>query len=383
MTGDEEGYSAKDARERAHATRQRLVEQGAAADDVELRRYQDPWPVAGTRAERRARRRVLAWWTLGGVGGLALAGIFLFWPWRYVAPGQDGHLAYVLYTPMLGLAFGVAVLGFTVGMVLYTRRFLPAEVAVQQRHDLEGKGSDAFDKETLTATVSGATERAGLRRRSVFARVAGASVAALGSGVGVAVLGGFVKDPWQEDRPGAPDPPDTLWHTGWRSRDGEKVYLRIDTGDPGDVVLARPGSVAAGGMAAVFPFRESERGHPELLAEALHRADDPATLFRLRPEVTLEDRPDRRAMGHGDYYAYSRICTHLGCPVSLFEDQASRLLCPCHQSQFDLRDFGRPVFGPAVRALPQLPIDLDDDGYFFATGDFSDPVGPGFWELKP
>ncbi|SDU44064.1 ubiquinol-cytochrome c reductase iron-sulfur subunit [Amycolatopsis keratiniphila] len=337
--------------------------------------------MAGTRAERRARRRVLGWWALGGAGGVAMAATYLFWPWRYVAPGQEGHRAYVLYTPMLGVTFGIAVLGMTVGMILYAKRFLPSEVSVQRRHDAEGTGSGEFDKETLVATASDATARAGLRRRSVFARVAGASVAAIGAGAGVTALGGFVKDPWQHSR-SAEGPLDTLWHTGWKARAGEKVYLRLAAGDPDEIVLAGPGSVAAGGMAAVFPFRESERGHPELLAEALHRADNPATLFRLRPEVALADRPGRKALGYGDYYAYSRVCTHLGCPVSLYEDQLSRLLCPCHQSQFDLKDFGTPVFGPAVRALPQLPIALDDDGLFVATGDFTAPVGPSFWELR-
>jgi ubiquinol-cytochrome c reductase iron-sulfur subunit len=78
--------------------------------------------------------------------------------------------------------------------------------------------------------------------------------------------------------------------------------------------------------------------------------------------------------------AYSKLCTHLGCPVSLYEQQTHKLLCPCHQSQFLVTEAARPVFGPTARALPQLAIDLDADGYFIALGDFSEPVGAGYWE---
>ena len=88
----------------------------------------------------------------------------------------------------------------------------------------------------------------------------------------------------------------------------------------------------------------------------------------------------QRRFRYGDYYAYSKICTHVGCPVSLYEQQTGRILCPCHQSQFDVNDGAKPVFGPATRPLPQLPITVDDEGYFIAVSDFIEPVGPGFWE---
>ena len=81
-----------------------------------------------------------------------------------------------------------------------------------------------------------------------------------------------------------------------------------------------------------------------------------------------------------NFVAYSKICTHAGCPASLYEQQTNRLLCPCHQSQFQITDNARPVFGPASRALPQLPITVDDEGYFIATQDYKIPVGPAFWE---
>ncbi len=77
---------------------------------------------------------------------------------------------------------------------------------------------------------------------------------------------------------------------------------------------------------------------------------------------------------------YSKICTHVGCPISLNERTTHHLLCPCHQSTFDLADGGRVLFGPAARPLPQLELTVDEEGYLAAKRDFTQPVGPSFWE---
>jgi ubiquinol-cytochrome c reductase iron-sulfur subunit len=78
--------------------------------------------------------------------------------------------------------------------------------------------------------------------------------------------------------------------------------------------------------------------------------------------------------------AYSKLCTHVGCPVGLYQADEHLLLCPCHQSTFDVLDGCRPVFGPATRSLPQLPISIDEQGFVVAEGDFSGPTGAGFWD---
>jgi ubiquinol-cytochrome c reductase iron-sulfur subunit len=78
--------------------------------------------------------------------------------------------------------------------------------------------------------------------------------------------------------------------------------------------------------------------------------------------------------------AYSKICTHVGCPIGLYQKQSHQLLCPCHQSTFNVPQACRVVFGPAARALPQLPISVDSQGRFVATDGFKEPVGPSFWE---
>jgi ubiquinol-cytochrome c reductase iron-sulfur subunit len=81
-----------------------------------------------------------------------------------------------------------------------------------------------------------------------------------------------------------------------------------------------------------------------------------------------------------NFVAYSKICTHAGCPASLYEQQTNRLLCPCHQSQFLITEQARPVFGPAHRKLPMLPLELDPEGFLVAKSDFLEPVGPTYWE---
>jgi ubiquinol-cytochrome c reductase iron-sulfur subunit len=81
-----------------------------------------------------------------------------------------------------------------------------------------------------------------------------------------------------------------------------------------------------------------------------------------------------------DIVAYSKICTHVGCPAALYEQTTHHILCPCHQSTFDATEGARVIFGPATRPLPQLPIGVDSEGFLIATSDFHEPVGPSFWE---
>ena len=79
---------------------------------------------------------------------------------------------------------------------------------------------------------------------------------------------------------------------------------------------------------------------------------------------------------------YSKICSHVGCPISLYERTTHHVLCPCHQSTFDLADSAKVIFGPAGRPLPQLPLAVDDEGYLVAQSDFKEPVGPSFWDRE-
>ncbi|RLK61468.1 ubiquinol-cytochrome c reductase iron-sulfur subunit [Actinokineospora cianjurensis] len=363
--------------ELAGMSREELVRLGGKLDGVEVVEYPDPWPVKGTRAEKRAERLVALWFLLAAVGGLAFAGVFLFWPSAYTAPDTDGYFLYSLYTPLLGATLGLSVISVGLGTLLYTKKFIPHEIAVQQRH--EGASSE-LDKATLLAHLADSGTRNGIARRSLIKRTAGLGAGAMGLGVGVFALGGLVRDPWAQT-----DSPNSLWHTGWKSDNGERVFLRRATGDPEEVVLVKPSDLDAGGMETVFPFRESEREDHEALSKALKRSDNPVMIIRLRPEdaAKVVKHQGQEDFNYGDYYAYTKICSHLGCPTSLYEQRTNRILCPCHQSQFNALEYAKPIFGPATRKLAQLPIAVDEEsGYLYARSDFIEPVGPAFWERK-
>ena len=116
----------------------------------------------------------------------------------------------------------------------------------------------------------------------------------------------------------------------------------------------------------------------------VHKSKASLVLLRMDP---ADIKPGKAADGSSrknwdvqGIVAYSKICTHVGCPISLNERTTHHLLCPCHQSTFDLADSGKVVFGPAGRPLPQLPLTVDEQGYLVARSDFDEPVGPSFWE---
>lgn len=354
-----------------------LVRLGTGRDDVEIAYRGDRWPVAGTRAEKRSELAVSLWFVIAGLSAVGAAVTFLFWPWEF-APETDtaAHSVYVLYTPILGFLLGLSILAVGIGVIAFTKNFVPEEISVQQRHV---GGSDEADQRTLVAELGDSLDSTGFMRRTLIKRSLGFGAGALGL-LAIVPLGGLIKNPWAEGDDSA------LWVSGWTPAavDPEPIYLRRDTGRPEDVVLVRPEDIEAGAIETVFPFRESEREDEEALIHGLRDADNPVMLVRLRPEQATQviKRAGQEDFNYGDFYAYSKICTHAGCPASLYESQTGRLLCPCHQSQFDILTYAKPIFGPAARSLPQLPITVDDDGFFVAKGEFIEPVGPAFWERK-
>ncbi len=358
----------------AEMTRDELVTLGLKNDDVVLAYRRERWPVKGTKAEKRAERTVALWFTLSGVGALAFVGVYLFWPWEYQPSGSNRNLLYTLYTPLLGITMGLGITGLGVGVIAYAKKFIPDETAVQQRHM---GGSPEVDKKTTVALLNDSVDSMGIGRRSLIKRSLGFGAGALGL-MAIMPLGGLIKNPWKGGTNAA------LWTTGWTPTNNETIYLRRFTGLSHEVALVRPGDLDAGAIDTVFPFRESERGNDAALSAALRRSDNPVMLIRLRPAdgVRVVKRAGQEDFNYGDYYAYSKICTHAGCPVSLYEQQSNVLLCPCHQSQFDVLTYAKPIFGPAARALPQLPITVNDQGYLVAKGNFIESIGPAFWERK-
>ncbi len=354
------------------ASREELVRLGSALDGVTIEHREDPFPVPGTRAEKRTERKVARWFFIAALAGLGFLAAYLFLPFEYVPPGSPGssHLLYSLYTPIIGVLFGLTIFAIGAGTIAYAKDLLPHETAVQERHI---GGSAQVDRLTTGAILADSAARSHIGRRSLIKRAAALGVGVFGIGLGVFALGGLVRNPWKGGSRAA------LWVTPWASYNGEPVFLRYDSEQ---LNLARPEDLAAGSIATVFPYKRSwseQQAH-----EALRASDSPVMLIRLHPEQAAQviQRKGQVNFHYGDYYAYSKICTHLGCPASLYEAQDARLLCPCHQSQFNMLEYAKPIFGPATRALPQLHIDVNDEGYFYAKGDFIEPIGPAFWERR-
>ena len=378
-----------DDRELAEMSREDLVKLGTALDGVEVLYREPRWPVEGTRAEKRAERRVASWLMLGGFSGLALLLIFLFWPWEWKPEGAPGNIWYTLATPLYGLTFGLSILSIGIGAVLFQKKFIPEEIAVQDRHDLQ---SSEVDRKTIVAELTDTLDSSTLPRRKMIMASLGIGLGAFGVGTLVAFIGGLIKNPWKPVVQTSEGPTAELWTSGWTPKfKGETIFLTRSTGkyEDGLLIKIRPEDIAAGGMETVFPWRESDgdgstvESH-EKISGIMMGVRNPVMLIRIKPNdrTKVVKRQGQESFNYGDLFAFTKVCSHLGCPASLYEQQTYRILCPCHQSQFDLIHFAKPIFGPAARALAQLPITIDKDGYLVANGNFIEPVGPAFWERK-
>ncbi|WP_343576043.1 ubiquinol-cytochrome c reductase iron-sulfur subunit [Mycobacterium sp.] len=370
-------------------SREELVALGGRLDGVETVFKESRWPVEGTKAEKRAERLVAIWLLLGGLLGLALLLVFLFWPWQYQPTGSSGSLAYSLATPLYGLTFGGSVLCIAIGAVMYQKKFIPEEISIQDRH-YGAAGSAEIDRKTVAANLSDALAGSALRRRKLIGLSLGAGLGAFGLGTLVAFVGGLIKNPWKPVIQTADGKTALLWTTGWTPRyHGETIFLARATGESrgAQLVKMRPEDIDASGMETVFPWRESDGDGTtvesrEKLLDIFNGVRNPVMLIRIRatdlPKVVK--RKGQESFNFGELFAYTKVCSHLGCPASLYEQQEYRILCPCHQSQFDALNYAKPIFGPAARALAQLPITIDADGYLVANGNFIETVGPAFWE---
>ena len=155
-----------------------------------------------------------------------------------------------------------------------------------------------------------------------------------------------------------PWPGDTLTTTGWRK--GRRLVT--DDGEP----LKASEVLATGGMIVAFPEGGEDKANSQVVLLHFVNGD-------------FVPQPGRESWSPDAFVAYSRVCTHAGCPVAEYLDVAQKLVCPCHQSEFDLLHGAQAEGGPASRPLPQLPLAIDADGFLVAQSDFLEDVGPGFW----
>ncbi|GAA5184048.1 ubiquinol-cytochrome c reductase iron-sulfur subunit [Rugosimonospora acidiphila] len=341
-------------------TRFDLVREGARRDGVQIVHYAPKFPVPGTKREKRVERTIALMFVITALAALAFLISYIWWPYEY----KSGFNINKYYTPILGvtLALTLASIGFAI--ITWSKKLLPDEISVQDRHD---QVPNDTERKLTGATMMNMVDELGIKRRPLLRRAALLGLAPVGVLAAAPIVGGLIKDPHH---------PDILVHTGWDNKltnNGKPIRLVRD-----DLTPIRPEDVSIGGQMTVFP------GIPG--GNTNDYGDSPTLLIHLRDSDADELRGNLSHVKvnannmYGNLVAYSKICTHAGCPASLFEQQTNILLCPCHQSQFNILDNARPIFGPATRRLPMLPIGVDDEGFLIAKSDYQVPVGPGFWE---
>jgi len=257
------------------------------------------------------------------------------------------------------LTLGIGMAGLGAGVIAWGKYLMPQGPFVEERHDFH---STDDEREAFNAAITG---RGGLevKRRKMLL-----GVFAVGGGImtlallipGVRSLG--PKPAKAESTEGTTD--DSLFTTNWKK--GRKLVTV-------DGRLVNTSDLEVGGVLTVFPqgFEGSSPDQVILIRMAQLGPNDPP--YPIAP-------PGKTEWGVQGYVAYSKLCTHLGCPVGLYQEKTQQLVCPCHQSIFNVNAGCVPEFGPAPRPLPQLPITASADGQMLANGSFDQAVGPGFWE---
>ncbi|WP_243075200.1 ubiquinol-cytochrome c reductase iron-sulfur subunit [Microbacterium sp. SS28] len=303
-------------------------------------------------AMKRAVRTVYTLFYLSVAASIwAIAAYMLF-------PIEDGSLVSIRDNNLfIGIGIALALLAIGIATIHWSKAIMSDKEFIEPRHATRGRDST---RAAAYHAFDDANEESGFGRRAM---VRNSLIAALAASIlpGLTLFRGLA--------PQDVDPVAELSHTMW------KEGTRLARDPEGTPILAS--EVTLGSAFHVIPEDLAELGHAEGYLE--QKAKAIVLLMRLLPEqlVPGENKMDWTYDG---IVAYSKVCTHVGCPVALYEQQTHHLLCPCHQSQFDVSRGAAVVFGPAARPLPQLPITVDDEGYLVAQSDFTEPVGPSFWE---
>ncbi|QEW00265.1 Rieske 2Fe-2S domain-containing protein [Microbacterium caowuchunii] len=289
--------------------------------------------------------------------------------WAVVAymifPIESGSLTAIRDNNLfIGLGIAFALLAIGVGAIHWSKAIMSDKEFIEPRHATRGRDST---REAVIADFATANEESGFGRRvmirnSLFAALVASVVP------GIVLFRGLAPESSPEN-PHAGDPVYLLSHTMWKK--GSRLAL-----DPSGRPI-KASEVTLGSAFQVIPEELAGVSHHDGYLE--EKAKAIVLLMRL-PQEDLIETEDRKDWSYDGIVAYSKVCTHVGCPVALYEQQTHHLLCPCHQSQFDVSEGAKVIFGPAARPLPQLPITVDDEGYLIAQSDFTEPVGPSFWE---
>ncbi|GHH77920.1 cytochrome bc1 complex Rieske iron-sulfur subunit [Kitasatospora indigofera] len=345
----------------------KLPESHGSAGQHEVATHGDPFADPGLpaheprrtdideRAAKRAERQVSLMFV---VSMLATVGFIA----SYVAIDADkivyifplGHVSALNFA--LGLTLGVALFCIGAGAVHWARTLMSDHELPAERHPIEA--DDEVRADVIEQFKTGAAESGFGRRKMIRNTLIGSM--ALVPLSGVVLL-----------RDLGPLPEKKLQHTGWDLATPEHPLplVNMNTNKP-----MKAEDIVVGSLTFAKPegLEEDDETFQQQIAK------DALMLVRIAPE-NIKDK-DSAELGFEGILAYSKICTHVGCPISLYEQQTHHALCPCHQSTFDLADGARVIFGPAGHPLPQLKITTNEEGFLVATGDFAEPVGPSFWE---
>jgi ubiquinol-cytochrome c reductase iron-sulfur subunit len=275
--------------------------------------------------ERRAANRAAL-----GFGVTAAASVGLFF--TYAFGGQEQ-----IEGSLLALALG----GLGFGFVQVAKHLLPQGPYVEEREPL---ASTEEDQRAFAADFE--RGEGWMSRRGFLVKMLGVAAGAIGLAALLPI------------RSLGPNPGNKLFRTRWR----RNALVVDEQGEPVNV-----NTLAVGGALTVFP--EDHVG-----------VEDSQTILIRISDRDVVTRPGREQWAPQGYVGLSKVCTHAGCPVGLYQQQFKKLLCPCHQSTFSVPDGGKPTFGPATRSLPQLPLMFDSQGRLRARSDYQEPVGPGFWD---
>ena len=251
-------------------------------------------------------------------------------------------------TQLLALCLGVALALLAGALILAGRYLVPQETTVEQRPMYGDREMSTEVAEKLESGLDGITRR---RLLGGAASIAGAGIAAAVA-IPVVALGPGVEE--------------QLSKTPWRAG-------RALVDDEGKPIMAA--DINEGSFVTAFPQGADKEN-----------LGSPVVLVRVDPS-SLALPAERGSWAPEGILAYSKICTHAACAISLFRSPLSpttvskgpALVCPCHYSTFDVLDGGSVEFGPAGRALPQLPLQINASGALTAGGPMSGPVGPSWW----
>jgi ubiquinol-cytochrome c reductase iron-sulfur subunit len=301
---------------------------------------------------KRAERVVYTLFYLSILGSVFAVFAYMFFP---LNSGEADSVR--LNTLFIGLGIAFALFAIGIAAVHWGKAVMADKEGVDQRHPV--RGTDAT-RARAVEIFKEADEESGFSRRALVRNgLIGALIAF--PLPAIALFRGLA--------PMDVDPNNQMKFTMWIK--GSRL-THDPTGKP-----IKADELTIGSAFQVIPEGLVDLPEKEMLDA---KAKAAVLLVRLKPEDLKWSSPEREAWSYQGIVAYSKICTHVGCPVALYEQQTHHLLCPCHQSQFDITEQAKVIFGPAARPLPQLPITVDAEGYLVAQSDFTEPVGPSFWE---